>query len=139
MAESSGAAIDVRPSPVILLERYSPQFLGPNPRTAQKYADGSTRNPLDHLREKHNIGPDGPITAGPASYQQSIETAFGRLPAVIEFNADIFKTLLLAWIFMNSISFRVVEHPLFRLLLWYLTACVRLTLISYCFGIQQLT
>jgi hypothetical protein len=139
MAESSGAAIDVRLSPVILFELYRQQFLGPNPRIAQRYADGSTRNPLDHLREKHNIGPDGPITAGPASYQQSIEAAFGRLPAEIEFNADIFQTLLLAWIFMNSISFRVVEHPLFQLLLLYLTLCVRLTLISYSFVIQQMT
>jgi hypothetical protein len=44
---------------------------------------------------------------------------------MIEYNVDIFKTLLVAWILMNRISFHVVEHPLFRVLLRYLTACVR--------------
>jgi hypothetical protein len=76
-----------------------------------------------------------PIIADPTCHQQSIETAFGRIPAAIEFNAQGVIMLLLAWTLMNSVSFCVVEHPLFRLPLWYLTACIRLTLISYSFGI----
>jgi hypothetical protein len=76
-----------------------------------------------------------PIIAGPTCHQQSIETAFGRISGAIEFNPDGVIMLLLAWTFMNSVSFCVVEHPLFRLLLWYLTACIRLTHISYSFGI----
>jgi len=50
----------------------------------------------------------------------------GHTPAVIEFNQDVFKTILIAWIIVNSVSFRVDEHPLFHLLLGYLAACVRI-------------
>jgi hypothetical protein len=98
---------------------------GPNPKTAVTFAITSTKNPLDHLRLKHDIGPDGPINrAKPPRHQQTIEAAFGEKRPEITFNADIFERLLGRWIYTEDVSFRSCETESFRYLLSYLAACV---------------
>ena len=86
----------------------------------------------DHLQQFHQIDKEHPvdpasslgacsaISNGPGT----IEAAFARGLQRIEFNKDIFKAVLIQWIYINNISFRVVEQRSFRLLLMYLLACV---------------
>jgi hypothetical protein len=111
----------------ILFPELTVDFLnaGPNPKTAVTFAITSTKNPLDHLRLKHHIGPDGPINrAKPPRHQQTIEAAFGEKRPEITFNADIFERLLGRWIYTEDVSFRICETDTFRYLLSYLAACV---------------
>jgi hypothetical protein len=111
----------------ILFPELTVDFLnaGSNPKTAVTFAITSTKNPLDHLRLKHHIGPDGPINrAKPPRHQQTIEAAFGEKRPEITFNADIFERLLGRWIYTEDVSFRICETDTFRYLLSYLAACV---------------
>jgi len=86
----------------------------------------------DHLQQFHQIDNEHPvhpasslsplsaISNGPGT----IEAAFARGLQRIEFHKDIFKAVLIQRIYINNISFRVVEQRSFRLLLMYLLACV---------------
>jgi len=77
---------------------------------------------IDHLREVHIVGKDGPIALEQG--QVLIETAFGKTRPQVTFNSDLFRDLLLRWIVENHIGFRQVEQSSFRVLLRYLVACV---------------
>jgi hypothetical protein len=99
---------------------------GPNPNLAVTFATTSTKNPREHLRLKHRIDADGVIaTSGSTTHQETIQAAFGRagIPK-IEFNADVFKHLMVRWVFKMSITFRVCDDDTFRAIPSYLAACV---------------
>jgi len=99
---------------------------GPNPNTVVTFATTSTKNPQEHLRLKHRIDADGVIaTSRSTTHQETIQAAFGRsgIPK-IEFNTDVYKHLMVCWIFKMSISFRVCDDDSFRAILSYLVACV---------------
>jgi len=83
----------------------------------------TTKNVIEHLRSKHNVGPEGIISAGPTSTQQMIQQALGRSMPRIVFNQDVFKDLLLQWIVDGNVSFRMCELSTFRTLCAYLAAC----------------
>ena len=77
---------------------------------------------IDHLREVHKVGKDGPIAL---EYGQLlIETVFGKTRPQVTFNSDLFRDFLLRWIVENHISFQQVEQSSFRVLFRYLVACV---------------
>jgi len=90
------------------------------PRT---FAATSTRNGIDHLRRCHEIGPEGHIISGPLPSQLTIQSAFGGIAPKIDFNADVFYSMLIHWIATASIPFSVCNQPAFRTLLAYLGAC----------------
>lgn len=90
------------------------------PRT---FAASSTRNAIDHLRRCHQIGPEGQVASGPTSAQLTIQAAFGNNAPKIEFNADIFHSMLIHWVTAASVPFSVCNHPAFRTLLAYLGTC----------------
>jgi len=79
-----------------------------------------TKNTIEHLQVKHRIGPDGPISTGSTSLQQTIVSTFENAPPRIIFNEDVFKYFLLQWIVANDISFRMCEDAFFRRLYAYL-------------------
>jgi hypothetical protein len=84
----------------------------------------TTKNAIEHLKKVHRIDANGAIPTGPSQQQQTIEAAFGKLVPSITFNDDIFRHLLLRYIYSTSESFRVCEEETFRSLLSYLAACV---------------
>ena len=94
----------------------------PSKGTVVTFSDSSTKNMIDHLREVHIVGKDGPIALEQG--QVLIETAFGKTRPQVTFNSDLFRDLLLRWIVENHIGFRQVEQSSFRVLLRYLVACV---------------
>lgn len=98
---------------------------GPSHST-RTYTDGLTKNMNIHLECRHGVTKDAPY--GPSaehSVEQSpLTIAFARGIHNLQFNSDLFKALLVQWIYANNISFRVVEQPTFRLILGYLMACV---------------
>jgi len=53
-----------------------------------------------------------------------MDKAFAKSQHLIEFNLDLGKQLLLRWIIVNHMAFRPVECHAFRMLLFYLLACV---------------
>jgi len=67
-----------------------------------------------------SLGARSAISYGPGT----IEAASARGLQRIEFNKDSGKAVLIQWIYINNISFRVVEQRKFRLLLMYRLACV---------------
>jgi hypothetical protein len=98
---------------------------GKNRKTAQSYADSSTKNAIEHLKTIHRIDADGEME--PLEDQlHSIRAAFGRTLPKVFFNVVFFKVVLVRWVISCNIPFRGVEHPAFRLLVGYLAACVRL-------------
>ena len=69
--------------------------------------------------------PDGGLEQSQLAAQSRIEAAFGRTPLPrIRFNSDIFKAMLVRWIYVTNTPFFVVEDPTFRILLAYLLTCV---------------
>ena len=98
--------------------------LGTNRRSAATFSDSSTKNMIEHLRDTHRIGKDGPIEATLEQGQVLLETAFGKTRPQIVFNRDVFQNLLLRWIILNNVSFLKIEQHSFRVLLNYLLACV---------------
>jgi hypothetical protein len=107
--------------------RMSLTALGPNPRTAATFSDGSTKNAIIHLHDVHRIGKNGPLP--PVEQEaQRIRLAFGNSLPRVSFNVDVFQELLSRWMALCDVPFVAVEHDCFRLLLSYLAACVcRLT------------
>ena len=86
----------------------------------QRYADGSTKHPIGHLK-LHRLSKNGPIPdVNPNT--SIIARAFGATTPRINFNIDIFKQILIQWIVTCHISFNQVQEPSFRLLLSYLTS-----------------
>ena len=85
----------------------------------KRYADDSTKHPIDHLRKVHRLTEQGPIPQLDTS-NSAIHRAFNTTVPQINFNIDIFKQLLLQWMVHYHVSFRQVEEPTFRLLLTYL-------------------
>lgn len=93
-----------------------------------------------HLEQAHGITKDNPRAAGQkpplsrsishhniqSELSSSSWTRSGNNSGRIKFNSDIFKALLVQWICSSNISFAIVEHNHFRLLLTYLVASVRL-------------
>ena len=81
-----------------------------------------------HLAYQHGVSkefPDGGLKQGHMAGQSRIEAAFGRTPMPgIRFNSDIFKEMLIRWIYVTNTPFFVVEDPTFRILLVYLLTCV---------------
>ena len=102
--------------------------IGPSKGAVITFADASTKNMIQHLREVHKIGKEGPIALEHG--QVLIETAFGKTRPQVAFNSDLFRDLLLRWIVENHISFRQVEQSSFRVLLRYLVACVSTLLLG---------
>jgi len=99
--------------------------LGTNRRSAATFSDSYTKNMIEHLRDTHHIGKDGPIEATLEQGQVLLGTAFGKTRPQIVFNRDVFQNLLLGWIILNNVSFlKIIQHS-FRVLLNYLLACVR--------------
>jgi hypothetical protein len=99
------------------------------------FATTSTKNQIEHLRAKHNIGPDGPITTPqpprdqPANRQsmarqQTLEEAFEHQAPRLEFDAGMFQQLFTNWVITEGIDPRVCEDESFRNILRYLAACV---------------
>lgn len=71
----------------------------------KRYADTSTKHQIEHLK-RHCINEQGPI---PVSGEPSIiEQAFGNSLQRIQFNSDLFQSLLLHWIIQSNISFSQV-------------------------------
>ena|SRR5437899_666103 len=91
-----------------------------------------------HLEQAHGITKDNPRavglkpslsrTASQHNTQSQLSsnswTRSGNSSGRIEFNSDIFKALLVQWICSSNISFAIVEHNQFRVLLTYLLASV---------------
>ena len=69
--------------------------LGPNKRTAATFADTSTKNMIEHLREMHKMGKHGAIAVQLEKGQIQIETAFGNTRPQIVFNQEVFRNMLL--------------------------------------------
>jgi hypothetical protein len=86
---------------------------------------------IDHLKEKHNIGKDGPIEALPSarSIQPSIdgycEASAERNRSAIAFDLDVFMGLLLLLILNRTLLLSIVDAPEFRQLLIYLQPRLR--------------
>ncbi|KAG0132712.1 hypothetical protein HOY82DRAFT_606075 [Tuber indicum] len=59
-------------------------------RTAATFADTSTKNMIEHLRESHKISKHGPIQIQLEKGQMKIETAFGNTRPHIIFNQEVF-------------------------------------------------
>jgi len=101
--------------------------LGPRSR-APVYADSSTKNMNHHLATSHSVTkncPEGGQHIQSTASESRIVAAFGRtLPPGLQFNSDIFKLLLIRWIYVTNTAFYAVEDPTFRILLHYLLCCV---------------
>ena len=82
---------------------------------------------IEHLREYHKVGKDGPIQLQLEKGQIQLEKAFGNTRPQIIFNQEVFRNMLLHWIIQNNISFCAVEQTSFRVLLGYLAACVSIS------------
>ena len=84
-----------------------------------------------HLEAVHGITKAFPTEPSPAGRfdtlapeESRIAASFARGIQCLSFNSDIFKAILIRWIYCNNLSFRVVEQPGFRLILTHLLACV---------------
>ena len=86
---------------------------------------------IEHLRESHKVGKQGPIQVQLEKGQIQIEAAFGNTRPQIIFNQEVFRNMLLHWIIQNNISFRAVELASFRVLLGYLAACVSISDLNF--------
>jgi hypothetical protein len=86
----------------------------------------TTSSAIDHLKEKHNIGKDGPIEAPPSarSTQPSIdgycEASAERNRSAMAFDLNVFIGLLLLLILNKTLPLSIVDAPEFRKLLIYL-------------------
>jgi len=84
-----------------------------------------------HLSYQHGVSkefPDGGLEQSHMAGQSRLEAAFGRTPIPgIRFNSDVFKEMLVRWIYVTNTPFFVVEDPTFRILLTYLLTCVSTT------------
>jgi hypothetical protein len=91
----------------------------------------TTSSAIDHLKEKHNIGKDGPIEAPPSarSTQASIdgfcEASAERNRSAIAFDRNVFMGLLLLLILNRTLPLSIVDAPEFRQLLVYLQPRLR--------------
>ncbi|RPB05419.1 hypothetical protein L873DRAFT_1635050, partial [Choiromyces venosus 120613-1] len=95
-----------------------------------------TKNMNQHLEQVHGITKDNPQEPSPKSLHSRItsqpilqsqlsssswaHTTGGSILGQLEFNNDIFKAMLVWWICSNNISFEIVEHHAFWVLLTYL-------------------
>jgi len=66
-----------------------------DPLAPRTFAAASTHNAINHLRRRHEIGPEGPIISGPSPSPLTIQSAFGEIAPKIDFNADIFYSMLI--------------------------------------------
>ena len=82
---------------------------------------------IEHLRESHKVGKQGPIQVQLEKGQIQIEASFRNTRPQIIFNPEVFRYMLLHWIIQNNISFRAVEQTSFRVLLGYLAASVSIS------------
>ena len=102
-------------------------FLDPQSR-APVYADSFTKNMNNHLAIIHGVTkdcPDGGQRSSNAASESSIVAAFDRkMPPGLQFNSDVFKQLLIRWIYVTNTAFYAVEDQTFRILLHYLLSCV---------------
>ena len=100
---------------------------GPQSR-APLYTDSSTKNMNLHLAVSHGVTkeyPDGGYAIASTVGESRIVAAFGRMifPG-LQFNSDIFKQMLVRWIYVTNTPFYAVEDSTFRILLTYLLSCV---------------
>ena len=95
---------------------------------ATVYADSSTKNMNHHLATSYGVTkhcPEGGQHIQSTVSKSRIVAAFGcTLPPGLQFNSDIFKLLLIRWIYVTNTAFCAVEDPTFRILLHYLLCCV---------------
>ena len=98
---------------------------------APTYTDGSTKNMNLHLEAVHGMTTAFPTEPSPAGRFHTLApeesqnaVSFARGIQRLSFNSDIFKGILIRWIYCNNNGFRVVEQPGFRLILKYLLGCV---------------
>jgi hypothetical protein len=78
---------------------------GKNRKTAQSYADSSTKNAIEHLKTIHRIDADGEMEPL-ADQNNRIRAAFGRTLPKVFFNVEFFKVLLVRWVISCNIPFR---------------------------------
>jgi len=79
---------------------------------------------IEHDRDTHHIGKEGPIEATLEQGQLLLETAFAKTRPQIVFNRNIVEHLLLHWIVVNNVSSRKNPQHCFHVLPNYLLACV---------------
>ena len=91
-------------------------------RSPKRYADGSTKHPIEHLRTLHRLTEAGFISHDGGSGPNLIQQAFGHTIPRIQFTADVFRDLLIRLLISCNLSFSHVEQPPFRLLLSYLAS-----------------
>ena len=81
-----------------------------------------------HLAVSHGVTkeyPEGGQQHSTASSESRIVAAFGRtISPGLQFNSDIFKQMLIRWIYVTNTPFYAVADPTFRILLHYLLSCV---------------
>jgi hypothetical protein len=88
-----------------------------------------------HLARVHGVTKAGRFGSSSALGLTTASTlplrlAFARGAQQLHFNLDLFNAILIQWVYINNISFRVVQQPTFRLILGYLMACVSLSFLS---------
>jgi len=81
-----------------------------------------------HLAVSHGVTKeylDGGYAINSNAGESRIIAAFGRtISPGLQFNSDIFKQILVRWIYITNTPFYAVEDPAFRTLLAYLLSCV---------------
>jgi len=82
-----------------------------------------------HLAGSHGVTkeyPDGGHNVSSTAGESRIVAAFERTVAPgLQFNSDMFKQLLVRWIYVTNTPFYAVEDSTFWTLLAYLLRCVR--------------
>jgi len=109
-------------------------ILGPR-SCAPPYADSSTKNMNNHLARSHRVTKEcreGGQPSNDVASESRIVAAFGRtMPAGLQFNSEIFKHLLIHWIYVTNTAFYAVEDPTFLIMLHYLLSCVSYLLFHF--------
>lgn len=132
-----GDALDVRDTcPVVWLGRF--MSLMRDPRSTSPYTyryrwiDKKYEYPSCPGSWSHKIGTLWFFicTWSDLCLHHATQTGIARGAQQLHFNLDVFKAILFQWVYINNISFRVVEQPTFRLILGYLMACVSLSCLS---------
>ena len=82
----------------------------------------------NHLTVHHGVTkdhPDGGYELSTAASESRIVAAFGRTVSPgLQFNTQIFKEMLIRWMYVTNTAFYAIEDPTFRVLLLYLLSCV---------------
>jgi len=82
----------------------------------------------NHLTLHHGatkVHPHSGYELSAATSESRILAAFGRTVSPgLQFNTDIFKQMLIRWMYVTNTAFYAIEDPTFHVLLLYLLSCV---------------